>query len=52
MAAAITLLLDAPGEAVTMARRARDEAEQYTWAQVGNAWMNLYRNEREATAPV
>lgn len=52
MAAAITLLLDAPGEAVTMARRAREEAEQYTWAQVGSVWTDLYRNESEATAPV
>lgn len=52
MAAAITSLLDAPGEAVTMARRARDEAEQYTWAQVGSAWMDLYRSESEATAPL
>ena len=52
MAAAIALLLDAPGEAVTMARRAREEVEQYTWPQVRSAWAALYRNESEAAAPV
>jgi glycosyltransferase involved in cell wall biosynthesis len=52
MAAAIALLLDAPGEAVTMARRAREEVEQYTWPQVRRAWAALYRNESEAAAPV
>ncbi len=52
MAAAIALLLDAPGEAVTMARSAREEVEQYTWSQVRNAWADLYRNESEAAAPL
>jgi glycosyltransferase involved in cell wall biosynthesis len=52
MATAIAMLLDAPGEAVTMARRARDEAEQYTWSQVRGAWTTLYRNECEAATPV
>jgi glycosyltransferase involved in cell wall biosynthesis len=51
MAAAIALLLEAPGEALTMARRARKEVEQYTWSQVRGAWTDLYRNEREAAAP-
>ena len=52
MAAAIALLLDAPGEAVTMARRARAEVEQYTWAEVRGAWADLYRNQSEAAAPL
>lgn len=52
MAAAIALLLEAPGEALTMARRARKEVEQYTWSQVRGAWTDLYRNEREAAAPL
>jgi len=52
MAAAIALLLEAPGEAVTMARRARAEVEQYTWAEVRSAWTDLYRNQSETAAPV
>ena len=51
MAAAIALLLEAPGEALTMARRARKEVEQYTWSQVRGAWSDLYRNQSEAAAP-
>jgi glycosyltransferase involved in cell wall biosynthesis len=51
MAAAIALLLEAPGDAVTMARRAREEVEQYTWSQVRGAWTDLYRNQSEAAAP-
>jgi glycosyltransferase involved in cell wall biosynthesis len=52
MAAAIARLLDAPGKAVSMARSAREEAEQYTWSQVRGAWTALYRNECEAATPV
>jgi glycosyltransferase involved in cell wall biosynthesis len=52
MAAAIALLLDAPEEAVNMARRARAEVEQYTWAEVRNAWTDVYRNQSEAAAPL
>jgi glycosyltransferase involved in cell wall biosynthesis len=52
LAAAIALLLNNPGKAVTMARRAREEVEQYTWAQVRGAWADVYRNQSEAAAPV
>jgi len=52
MAAAITLLLDAPSEAVTMARRARIEVEQYTWPEVRTAWVNIYRSQCETATPV
>ncbi len=52
MAAALAMLLDAPGEALMMARRARQEVEQYTWPQVRGAWMDIYRNKCEAAAPV
>lgn len=52
MAAAISLLLEAPEEAVTMARSARKEVEQYTWPRVRGAWTDVYRIESEAAAPV
>lgn len=50
MAAAIALLLEAPGDALTMARRARADVEQYTWAEVRSAWTDLYRKQSEAAA--
>lgn len=43
MAEAISSLLHAPGWAVSMARRAREEVENYTWVEVGGAWMDIYR---------
>jgi len=52
MAAAITMLLETPGEAISMARRARAEVEHYTWAQVGASWTELYRKKSEAAAPL
>jgi glycosyltransferase involved in cell wall biosynthesis len=51
MAAAITRLLETPSEAISMARRARAEVEQYTWAHVGTSWTKLYRSKSEAAAP-
>jgi len=50
MAAAIALLLDTPGDALTMARRARAEVEQYTWDEVGSAWTDIYRKQSETAA--
>ncbi len=45
MATAITALLDAPGLAASMANRAWQEVENYTWAQVGRQWIEIYRSD-------
>jgi len=42
VADAVTRLLDEPGLAVRIARRAREEAERYTWRRVGVDWKTLY----------
>jgi len=39
---AVTSLLDDPDRAVHIARRARQEVEQYTWARVREQWAALY----------
>jgi glycosyltransferase involved in cell wall biosynthesis len=39
---AITRLLDEPELSTTIARRAREEAERYTWHRVGAEWEALY----------
>ena len=42
MAKAVTALLDDPEQARDMARRARREAEQYTWPRVREQWVRVY----------
>ena len=48
MAAAAVGLLERPGAALEMARRARGEAEMYSWPAVRDAWTQTYmtRNRR------
>jgi len=42
LAKAVTGLLDDPDRARLLARRARREVEQYTWAAVREAWAAVY----------
>ncbi|TMI89977.1 MAG: glycosyltransferase family 4 protein [Bacillati bacterium ANGP1] len=42
MADAAMTLLDTPGRASALARRARQEAERYTWAHVRQEWAAVY----------
>ncbi|HEY8131146.1 MAG TPA: glycosyltransferase family 4 protein [Thermoanaerobaculia bacterium] len=41
-AEAIARLLEQPEFAIKIARRAREEAERYTWRRVGHEWNTLY----------
>jgi glycosyltransferase involved in cell wall biosynthesis len=43
LAGAMTQLLRDPAHARSMARRAREEVEAYTWPLVRDAWMAVYR---------
>jgi glycosyltransferase involved in cell wall biosynthesis len=45
LADAIAALLDAPDNAAAMARRARAEVENYTWAEISDDWIAVYCNE-------
>jgi glycosyltransferase involved in cell wall biosynthesis len=51
MAEAITTALRSPEQTVAMARRARKEAEQYTWARVRDAWATVYSGKASTGAP-
>lgn len=42
LAGAVASLLEDPGNALRMARRARREAEQHAWGRVRKAWLDLY----------
>jgi len=42
VANAVTRLLDEPELSTTITRRAREEAERYTWRHVGAEWNRLY----------
>jgi glycosyltransferase involved in cell wall biosynthesis/folate-dependent phosphoribosylglycinamide formyltransferase PurN/peptidoglycan/xylan/chitin deacetylase (PgdA/CDA1 family) len=42
VADAVTRLLDQPELSVRIARRAREEADRYTWRRVGAEWNTLY----------
>jgi L-malate glycosyltransferase len=42
MADAVTRLLEQPELSIKIARRAREEAERYTWRHVGAEWNTLY----------
>lgn len=42
MAKAVTTLLENPDRALLIARRAREEAEKYTWSQVREEWAAAY----------
>ena len=42
LAAAVTELLEDPARARSMARRARQEVERYTWPRVRDAWADIY----------
>ena len=42
VASAVTRLLDEPELSMKIARRAREEAERYTWPRVGAEWNALY----------
>jgi L-malate glycosyltransferase len=46
MAAAVSELLTAPGQALQMAQRARREAERYSWPAVRGSWADVYRAGR------
>lgn len=48
MAATVTRLLNLPEQAVAMARRAREEVEKYSWAQVRPQWMAIYRDDADS----
>jgi glycosyltransferase involved in cell wall biosynthesis len=45
LAAAAIHLLERPGLAQTLARRARSEAELYTWDRISAEWAEVYRKE-------
>lgn len=45
IAAAVDRLLEQPGQARLMARRARDEVKKYTWPEVSREWSRLYHQE-------
>jgi glycosyltransferase involved in cell wall biosynthesis len=45
LAGAMTQLLRHPVHARSMARQAREEVERYTWPQVRDAWMAVYRQQ-------
>jgi glycosyltransferase involved in cell wall biosynthesis len=51
MAEAITTVLRNPEQTVAMARRARQEAEQYTWSHVRDAWATVYSGKESTGAP-
>lgn len=42
MAQAVCAILEHPRAALMMARQARQEAEQYSWSQVRDAWATVY----------
>ena len=42
VADAVTRLLDEPALSLRVARRAREEAERYTWPSIGGEWNALY----------
>ncbi|TMI81782.1 MAG: glycosyltransferase family 4 protein, partial [Bacillati bacterium ANGP1] len=50
MAYAVMALLGSPERAVALARRARQEVEQYTWPHVRREWAAVYSGEREPSA--
>jgi hypothetical protein len=45
MAGAVGALLDDPGRAIGMARRARQAIAAYTWPQVRERWIAVYGAE-------
>jgi glycosyltransferase involved in cell wall biosynthesis len=45
LASAVAGLLDDPQKALTLARRARAEAETYTWDRISPEWAEVYRKE-------
>jgi len=46
MAKAVMVLLEDPGRALTLARRARQEVDKYTWPQVRGEWAAVYEGRR------
>ena len=48
MADAVTALLANPAHAAALARRARQEAERYTWPRVRDEWAALYAGKESA----
>ena len=46
LASAVLYLLDHPGEALRMARYAREDVTRYTWAQVKGQWAAAYSGVR------
>jgi glycosyltransferase involved in cell wall biosynthesis len=49
MARAAASLLENPDRARLIARRARAEAEKYTWSQVRQSWAEAYAGHRRET---
>lgn len=45
IAQAVLSLLDRPDRALSLARRARDEVELYTWNRISADWAEVYRKE-------
>lgn len=46
IAAAVVNLLEHPAQAACMTRRAKAEAERYTWAQTRAQWATMYRSDQ------
>jgi glycosyltransferase involved in cell wall biosynthesis len=46
MAKAVSRLLDSPALAVSLAERARQEVERFSWSQVRGAWLDMCTGEK------